>query len=72
MSTTISVRLPEKMVKALSDVASNTERSKSFHIQKAVKLYLEDYADLQIALDRLKNNNDELISGNAIRKEIGL
>lgn len=72
MSTTISVRLPEKMVKELSDVASNTERSKSFHIQKAVELYLEDYADLQIALDRLKNNNDELISGNELRKEIGL
>lgn len=72
MSTTISVRLPEKMVKGLSDVASNTERSKSFHIQKAVEIYLEDYADLQIALDRLKNNNDELISGNELRKEIGL
>lgn len=72
MSTTISVRLPEKMARELSDVASNTERSKSFHIQKAVELYLEDYADLQIALDRLKNNNDELISGNELREEIGL
>lgn len=72
MSTTISVRLPEKMVRELSDVASNTERSKSFHIQKAVELYLNDYADLQIALDRLKNNHDKLISGNELRKEIGL
>lgn len=72
MSTTISVRLPEKMVKELSEVASNTERSKSFHIQKAVELYLDDYADLQIALDRLKNNHDELIPGNELRKQIGL
>ncbi len=72
MSTTISVRLPEKMVRELSNVALNTERSKSFHIQKAIKLYLDDYADLQIALDRLKNNNDNLISGNELRKKIGL
>lgn len=72
MNTTISVRLPEKMVRELSNVALNTERSKSFHIQKAIKLYLDDYADLQIALDRLKNNNDNLISGNELRKKIGL
>ena len=62
MSITISVRLPENIASNLADVASETERSKSFHIQKAVEMYLEEFADVQIALDRLRDKDDPLIS----------
>jgi RHH-type transcriptional regulator, rel operon repressor / antitoxin RelB len=69
---TISVRLPEKMAKYLSEVATETERSKSFHIQKAVELYLEDFANLQIARDRLMDKSDKLISADEMRQKIGI
>ncbi len=72
MNTTISVRLPEKMAKDLSEVATETERSKSFHIQKAVEIYLEDFADLQIAWDRLMDKSDEHISADELRQKVGL
>jgi len=72
MSTTISVRLPEDIANDLADIASETERSKSFHIQKAVEMYLEEFADVQIALDRLRDKDDLLISGEELREEIGL
>ena len=72
MNTTISVRLPEKMAKDLSQVANETERSKSFHIQKAVELYLEDFADLQIAWDRLMDKSDKLISAKELRQKVGI
>ena len=72
MSITISVRLPENIASNLADVASETERSKSFHIQKAVEMYLEEFADVQIALDRLRDKDDPLISSEELRAEVGL
>lgn len=72
MSITISVRLPEDIANNLADVASETERSKSFHIQKAIETYLEEFADVQIALDRLRDKDDPLISSEELRAEVGL
>ncbi len=72
MSITISVRLPEDIANNLADVASETERSKSFHIQKAIEMYLEEFADVQIALDRLRDKDDPLISSEELRAEVGL
>jgi len=72
MNTTISVRLPEKIAKDLSQVATETERSKSFHIQQAIELYLEYFADLQIAWDRWMDKSDELIPADELRKKIGI
>jgi predicted DNA-binding protein len=72
MSKTLSVRFPDSISDELEEVSAETERSKSFHITKAVEKYLEEYADLQIALDRLKNKDDELIPREDFRAEIGL
>ena len=72
MRTTLSVRLPEDMASQLDHIAGETERSRSFHIQKAIETYLEEYADLQIALDRLHNPADKLVSGKEMRKRLGL
>ncbi len=72
MSITISVRLPEDIANNLADVASETERSKSFHMQKAIEMYLEEFADVQIALDRLRDKDDPLISSEELRAEVGL
>ena len=72
MSTTITVRLPDKLAKELSEIAKTTERPKSFFIQKALENYLRDQAELQIALDRLRDINDPVISIDEMREEIRL
>lgn len=72
MSTALSVRLPDKLAKELSNIAITTERSKSFIIQKALEGYLQNQADLQVSLDRLRDTADPIISVDAIREEIGL
>lgn len=72
MSTAISVRLPDDMAKKLARVAKETERSRSFVVQKAVETYLEDFADLQVALDRLRDSSDIVISSKDMRKSLGL
>jgi RHH-type rel operon transcriptional repressor/antitoxin RelB len=72
MSTAISVRLPKTLADRLDGIAKETERPRSFIIQKALESYMEDYADLQVALDRLHDKTDPVISGKELRKSLGL
>jgi RHH-type transcriptional regulator, rel operon repressor / antitoxin RelB len=72
MSTAISVRLPKALADQLDTVAKETERPRSYIIQKAIESYIEDYADLQVALDRLHDKTDPIISGKELRKSLGL
>ena len=72
MSKVVSIRISDKIEKYLNTIAKETERAKSFHIQKALETYIDQYADLQIALDRLNDQNDEIISAEEMRKMLGL
>jgi RHH-type rel operon transcriptional repressor/antitoxin RelB len=72
MNTAISVRLPKNLAIQLDNIAKETERPRSFIIQKALESYIEDFADLQIALDRLRDKGDEVISAKEMRKSLGL
>ncbi len=72
MSTTVSIRLPEDIVRLLDEVAQETERSRSFHVQKAVIAYLEEFADAQIALDRLRDKDDQILTASKMRAVLGL
>lgn len=64
----MSVRIPEPMAKELDQVAKSTERSRSYHVQKALESYLEEQADLQIALDRLRDVKDPVVSLKDMKK----
>ena len=70
--STISLRLPDHLADELENIAKETERSKSFHIQKAIELYLQERADLQIALDRMNDASDSIVSSQDMRKRLGL
>lgn len=72
MSTAISVRLPDDVAKKLGRVAKETERSRSFVVTKAVETYLDDFADLQVALDRLRDSSDPVVSSADMRASLGL
>ncbi len=66
----LSVRLPEATARALESLAATTERSKTYLVLKALEAYLKDYADYQIALDRLRDKDDPVISSTALRKRL--
>ncbi len=72
MSKAVSIRLPDELAEQLENVARDTERSRSFIVQRAIEFYLEDYADLQVALDRLRDKSDRIVSGDELRKTLGL
>jgi RHH-type rel operon transcriptional repressor/antitoxin RelB len=72
MNTGISVRLPKTLAEQLDSIAKETERPRSYIIQKALESYIEDYADIQIALDRLHDKTDPIVSGKELRKSLGI
>ena len=72
MSTAVSIRLPNPIAKELNHIAEETERPRSFHVQKALESYIEDFADVQIALDRLRDQKDPVVSSRGMRKSLDL
>ena len=72
MSTAISVRLPKELSDQLDSIAKETERPRSYIIQKALESYIDDYADLQVALDRLHDKTDPIVTSKELRKSLGL
>jgi RHH-type rel operon transcriptional repressor/antitoxin RelB len=72
MSKAISVRIPDDLASKLAEIAKETERPKSFHVQKALEAYLADLADLQIAIDRLHDSSDSILTIEDMRKELEL
>ena len=72
MSKALSVRVSDELALKLSEIAEETERSKSFHVQKALESYLSEIADLQVAYDRFHDTSDPVISIEDMRKELEL
>ncbi len=72
MSTPISIRISDELAKQLKNISKETERPRSFIIQKALESYIEDYADLQIAHDRIHDKTDPTISSMELKKSLGL
>jgi RHH-type rel operon transcriptional repressor/antitoxin RelB len=72
MSVAISIRLPDELADHLKGIAKETDRPRSYIIQKAIEVYLEDYSDLQVALDRLRDKTDSVITSKELRKSLGL
>jgi RHH-type rel operon transcriptional repressor/antitoxin RelB len=71
MATSVSVRLPKDTAKALDDLAGATDRSRTYLIVKALETYLAEYGDYQVALDRLRDKDDPIISSADMRKHLG-
>jgi RHH-type rel operon transcriptional repressor/antitoxin RelB len=72
MSKAISIRIPDDLASKLSEISEETERPKSFHVQKALEAYLTELADLQIAIDRLRDSSDSILTIEDMRKELEL
>ncbi len=66
MNEAVSVRLPEDVARRLDELAKSLDRPKTYIVTKALREYLEDYEDYLIALHRLNDKNDRVVS----RKEL--
>lgn len=70
MANSISVRLDDETARALEDLAKATDRPKTYFVEKALESYLAEYSDYQVALDRLRDKDDPIVSSADMRKRI--
>lgn len=71
MSEAVSVRLPEDIAKRLNKLAKTLERPKTYIIKKALQEYLEEYEDYLIALHRLSDKEDAIITEKELVEKLG-
>ena len=71
MSRAVTLRLPEEILEEVELLAKNLDRSKTYLIKQAIEIYLEEYADYQIALDRLNDKDDEILTSKELRDCFG-
>lgn len=67
----ISATVPENIYDQLNDLVIETDRPKGVIIRKALEYYLNDKADLLIALSRLERG-EESVPFEEVEKENGL
>jgi len=65
-------RLPGILANRLASLAKATHRSETFYVIDALKHYLEDYADAQIAKDRFNDPGSNIVSSAEMRKKLGV
>ena len=67
-----SVRLSPETAKRLDRLSKTIDRPKSQLINKALEEYLEEYEDYLIAIGRLNDKNDRIITEKDLRRKLGL
>lgn len=68
MSEAVSVRLPEDVAKRLDELARSLDRPRTYIVTKALREYLEEYEDYLVALHRLNDKDDRMVSGRELAK----
>ncbi|RLG29209.1 DNA-binding protein [Methanosarcinales archaeon] len=72
MPTAVSIRLSDDIAYELEGLARTIERSKTYIIRKAIESYLREYADYLVAIERLNDKDDEIISSDEMRNRLAL
>jgi len=68
MTEAVSLRLPEEIAERLDRLSKSLDRSKTYIITKAQAEYLEEYEDYLVALHRLNDKNDRIVSEKELTK----
>ena len=71
MTKTISARLPLNMISSIEEVAAERKRKRGDIVRDALEIYLDTWADYQIAMERLKDAQDEILSEKEFLGELG-
>ena len=70
MSTQITVRLPDEQTAALDAAAAALKRSRAEIVRQAVEQYLEDFDDLSVAVERLRDPSDPVLDWDEVRRDL--
>jgi predicted DNA-binding protein len=66
----ITARLPDELVSALDHAARTLHRSRADIIRQSIESYLEDFDDLAVAIERLRDPTDEIVDWQEARRAL--
>jgi len=67
----VATRFSDEVLAELDEVARELRRTRAEVVRRAVEIYLAEYADHQIALQRLNAPDDALLSTREMWSELG-
>jgi len=68
MGKALSIRMSDSMAERLERLSKEINRSKAYIIKSALQKYFDEYADYQVALDRIRDKDDRIISSEEMRE----
>ncbi len=68
--TQITARVPDDLARALDEAAAQLKRSRADVIRQALERYLEDFDDLSVAVERLRDPSDPVLDWDEVRREL--
>ena len=66
----ITARVPHAMVEALDAAASTLRRSRADVVREALERYLEDFDDLAVAVEGLRDPGDTVLDWDEVRSDL--
>jgi RHH-type rel operon transcriptional repressor/antitoxin RelB len=70
MSPSLTIRISEDTARRLAALAKSLDRPKSYIVKKAMESYIEEYSDYLIAVNRLNDKDDAVISSRELRERL--
>jgi RHH-type rel operon transcriptional repressor/antitoxin RelB len=71
MSSSVSVRLPDELSEKLDRLSKTLDRPKTYIVTRALKEYFEEYEDYLVALNRLNDKDDRIVSKKDLLGQLG-
>ena len=66
----ITARLPDELVASLDNAAAELRRTRAEVVRQAIEYYLEDFEDLNLALQSLRDPADAVLDWEAVKNEL--
>ena len=68
--TQITARVSDTLVEALDAAARGLKRSRAEIVRQALERYLEDFDDLSVTLERLRDPSDPVLDWEQVRDDL--
>ncbi|RLA37890.1 MAG: CopG family transcriptional regulator [Gammaproteobacteria bacterium] len=66
----ISTRLPDELVQELEQAAKTLNRSRAEVVRQAIEHYLDDFEDLELAMQRLRDPTDAVLDWEQVKRDL--
>ena len=66
----ITARLPTPLLELLDNAARELKRSRAEIVRQAIEYYLEDFDDLTVAVERLRDPGDPVLDWDEVKRDL--